>query len=198
MSGGWARGIVNVKDNSNALQMQIGLHGSGQTLNRMYFGKAYNDFAMEIFPATKRTNFVGVLTKEGKPIATEEYVDANVGGGGTKIVTSATEVLAQATNGTKKYKEGDIMAEISQNVNIEMLEKLPDGTYKRKYPKTRADDGTTFDEHLADNVQHITSTERTNWNAKQSALPIENRRKITFGTTDPSGGVDGDIYFQYE
>ena len=28
------------------------------------------------------------------------------------------------------------MAEISQNVNIEMLEKLPDGTYKRKYPKT--------------------------------------------------------------
>ena len=28
------------------------------------------------------------------------------------------------------------MANISQNVNIEMLEKLPDGTYKRKYPKT--------------------------------------------------------------
>mgnify|MGYP001266195815 CR=1 FL=1 len=44
------------------------------------------------------------------------------------------------------------MANISQNVNIEMLEKLPDGTYKRKYPKTRADDGTTFDEHLADDV----------------------------------------------
>ena len=42
----------------------------------------------------------------------------------------------QATSGTKKYKEGDTMAEISQNVNIEMLEKLPDGTYKRKYPKT--------------------------------------------------------------
>ena len=91
MSGGWARGIVNVKDNSNALQMQIGVHGSGQTLSRMYFGKAYNDFAMEIFPATKRTNFIGTLTKEGKPIATEEYVDANAGGGGTTIVTSATE-----------------------------------------------------------------------------------------------------------
>ena len=28
------------------------------------------------------------------------------------------------------------MTNISQNVNIEMLEKLPDGTYKRKYPKT--------------------------------------------------------------
>lgn len=60
------------------------------------------------------------------------------------------QALKQATNGTKKYKEGDYMANISQNVNIEMLEKLPDGTYKRKYPKTRADDGTTFDEHLAD------------------------------------------------
>lgn len=44
------------------------------------------------------------------------------------------------------------MAEISQNVNIEMLEKLPDGTYKRKYPKTRSDTGVTFDEHLADDV----------------------------------------------
>jgi hypothetical protein len=28
------------------------------------------------------------------------------------------------------------MANISQSVNIEMLEKLSDGTYKRKYPKT--------------------------------------------------------------
>lgn len=55
-----------------------------------------------------------------------------------------------AINGIENIKEGDKMAEISQSVNIEMLEKLPDGTYKRKYPKTRADDGTTFDEHLAE------------------------------------------------
>ncbi|WP_142414382.1 hypothetical protein [Hathewaya massiliensis] len=27
---------------------------------------------------------------------------------------------------------------------------------------------------------------------------VENHRKITFGTTEPTGGVDGDIYFQYE
>lgn len=58
----------------------------------------------------------------------------------------------QETNGIEKYKEGDIMANISQNVNIEMLEKLADGTYKRKYPKTRSDTGVTFDEHLADIV----------------------------------------------
>lgn len=52
--------------------------------------------------------------------------------------------------------------------------------------------------HAADNVRHITSGERTTWNNKQSALPIENRRKITFGTANPTGGADGDIYFQYE
>ncbi|WP_409229108.1 hypothetical protein [Gudongella sp. SC589] len=47
------------------------------------------------------------------------------------------------------------MANISQNVNIEMLEKLPDGTYKRKYPKTRSDSGVTFDEHLAENTTQV-------------------------------------------
>lgn len=31
------------------------------------------------------------------------------------------------------------MAEISQNVNIEMLEKLPDGTYRKKNPATKAE-----------------------------------------------------------
>lgn len=35
-------------------------------------------------------------------------------------------------------------------------------------------------------------------NGKQDGLPVENRRKITFGTAEPTGGVDGDIYFQYE
>lgn len=44
----------------------------------------------------------------------------------------------------------------------------------------------------------VTDTEKTTWNNKQSALPVENRRKITFGTANPSGGSDGDIYFQYE
>ena len=76
----------------------------------------------------------------------------------------------QATNGTKKYKEGDIMANISQNVNIEMLEKLPDGTYKRKYPKTRSDTGVTFDEHLADDT-HIPSGLISMWSGLISAIP---------------------------
>lgn len=57
---------------------------------------------------------------------------------------------------------------------------------------------TDLEEHKADNIRHITSTERNTWNNKQNALPVENRRKITFGTANPSGGSDGDIYFQYE
>lgn len=51
--------------------------------------------------------------------------------------------------------------------------------------------------HKADNTSHITASERTAWNQKQDALPAENRRKITFGTEEPSGGSDGDIYLQY-
>lgn len=51
--------------------------------------------------------------------------------------------------------------------------------------------------HLADNTKHITSVERTTWSAKQDSLEVENRRKITFGTANPTGGADGDIYLQY-
>lgn len=56
----------------------------------------------------------------------------------------------------------------------------------------------TLATHTKDNTKHITSDERAKWNGKQNELPIENRRKITFGTREPAGGVDGDIYFQYE
>ena len=90
------------------------------------------------------------------------------------------------------------MPNITEEKWIEMLEKKADGTYIAKYPKVKSKSGITFDEHLADYVQHITSQERNNWNSKQNALPIENRRKITFGTEEPTGGTDGDIYFQYE
>lgn len=84
--------------------------------------------------------------------------------------------------------------------------KAPDGEFYREWKSwfetvqdtTNLVTRSELDEHKADDVQHITSTERTNWNGKQNALPVENRRKITFGTADPSGGSNGDIYFQYE
>ncbi len=83
--------------------------------------------------------------------------------------------------------------ELTDYVNVEDLNEnadIIDAELKRQDDELVA--------HKADDVSHITSTERTNWNGKQGALPVENRRKITFGTADPSGGVDGDIYFQYE
>ena len=52
--------------------------------------------------------------------------------------------------------------------------------------------------HVNNSTIHVTAANKTAWDAKQAALPIENRRKITYGTAAPTGGVDGDIYFQYE
>lgn len=67
---------------------------------------------------------------------------------------------------------------------------------------TVSDAVTTVDNslttHKADDARHTTQSEKNSWNGKQNALPVENRRKITFGTADPMGGADGDIYFQYE
>lgn len=62
---------------------------------------------------------------------------------------------------------------------------------------------TALTQHLAQNAQgahtiaNITGLQSV-LDSKQSSLPVENRRKITFGTTEPTGGVNGDIYFQYE
>lgn len=53
-------------------------------------------------------------------------------------------------------------------------------------------------EHVEDTTIHVTPTDKTTWTNKQNALPVENRRKITFGTAAPSGGADGDVYFQYD
>lgn len=49
----------------------------------------------------------------------------------------------------------------------------------------------------AHNISNITGLQAA-LDGKQGSLPVENRRKITFGTAEPTGGVDGDIYHQYE
>ena len=45
----------------------------------------------------------------------------------------------------------------------------------------------SYNSHKA-NTSHINSSERTLWNSKQ--------KKITYGTSAPTGGTDGDIYIQ--
>lgn len=57
------------------------------------------------------------------------------------------------------------------------------------YPQTSSDvvfddDGKTVKTKLADSIKHETTSNI--------------HRKITFGTADPTGGADGDIYLQYE
>lgn len=51
------------------------------------------------------------------------------------------------------------MAVISKTVNFDILEKLPDGTYKKKHPETKAsqviaEDGSNLESHLAENMPH--------------------------------------------
>ena len=75
------------------------------------------------------------------------------------------------------------MANISQNVNIEMLEKLPDGTYKRKYPKTTKEQvglgnvdnvkqatKVEFDDHLEDEMAHGIGNKNTLLTTNKSTL----------------------------
>lgn len=84
--GGWARGLLEVESNAKTRQLQIGIHGNGQTLNRLYIGTAYNNWAMELYPATKRTNFSGRLEYEGKEVATKEDVPTSFTWGDLKGV----------------------------------------------------------------------------------------------------------------
>lgn len=80
---------------------------------------------------------------------------------------------------------------------------------------------TKVESHLTDATKHITSAERTAWNAKQSALgyaPVNKAgdtilgvlvaqnntsyttkqiRNVTLSISAPSGGDNGDIWFVY-
>ena len=67
------------------------------------------------------------------------------------------------------------MPNISEEVNIDMLEKLPDGTYKKKNPATKAEqvkfeDGTTVEAHKAD---YVPFKDRTNMNILNLAIETE-------------------------
>lgn len=56
-----------------------------------------------------------------------------------------------------------------------LIKKRNGTTWDELYPITTANnvktsDGSSVEAHLADNTKHITSAERTAWNAKQNAL----------------------------
>ncbi|MBM7577659.1 hypothetical protein [Jeotgalibacillus terrae] len=58
---------------------------------------------------------------------------------------------------------------------------------------THSAEGTTG-AHVIGNITGLQSA----LNGKESTLNPDQKRKITFGTTEPTGGSDGDVYFQYE
>lgn len=67
--------------------------------------------------------------------------------------------LLREISGIKNHKEGDKMA-ITQEKNIEMLEKLPDGNFKIKYPKTKAEQviGLETAQKILDKIKTVDGT----------------------------------------
>lgn len=92
-----------------------------------------------------------------------------------KMNSFPSEVLA-----SKKYVD-DKVALVSNDLTV----------LQRQVTQHLAKDNVNA--HAIANINGL----QTALNGKQAALPIENRRKITYGTANPTGGVDGDIYFQY-
>lgn len=58
-------------------------------------------------------------------------------------------------------------------------------------------DGTFIKDTSISKTKLDTSLQTEITGATSHKTSVEIHRKITFGTTDPTGGVDGDIYFQY-
>lgn len=79
-------------------------------------------------------------------------------------------------NGTKNIKEGDKMANISEEKWIEMLEKKADGSYIAKYPKIKSKSGVTFDELLTNKISAGTGL------LGGGDLSRDRELKVNFGT----------------
>lgn len=91
---------------------------------------------------------------------------------------------------TLNPEEGQII-EAGTPVNAEKLNKIEDALETHE---TQLGEMTSLQTSVKTNLVGAINELNT---GKQSTLPVENRRKITFGTANPTGGVNGDIYFQY-
>lgn len=88
------------------------------------------------------------------------------------------------------------MANISQEVNIEMLEKLADGSYKKKNPQTKAsqviaEDGSNLESHLAKEA-----TQNTLGHIKLSDIPKPYVSDDTTGDNYKWGIDNGLVYLE--
>ncbi len=76
--GGWARGLLNVKNKDGTNYIQIGGIGSGQNFTRLYIGKAWNDWLLGINPNNNTVEIQGNLTKNNKEVATKDEIPTKV------------------------------------------------------------------------------------------------------------------------
>lgn len=77
-SGGWARGLLNVKNKDGTNYIQIGGYGSGQNFTRLYIGKAWDDWLLGINPNNNTVEIQGNLTKNNKEVATKDEIPTKV------------------------------------------------------------------------------------------------------------------------
>lgn len=93
------------------------------------------------------------------------------------------KVLSGSTNEAVK-KNAEVIETLDGKVSSHLAENATTTT------KGHVQLGTTSTTAAVGNHNHSGVYEPT--------LTVERKRKITFGTVDPTGGVDGDIYLQYE
>lgn len=73
--GGWARGLLNIRDKEGNNYLQIGGNGSGQNFTRLYIGKAWNDWNFSLNPNSGLVEIKGKLTVNDKETATMVHID---------------------------------------------------------------------------------------------------------------------------
>ncbi len=151
----------------------------------------------------------GIVDSEGDLVVVAKYPETykpKVEDGSTKDIT--INLILEVSNVDNVTLKVDPTISLATKKDIENVQKDLEKNIK-DIELTAADiktsSGATVESQLADITKHkndtsihVTSADKTTWNNKQNALPLENRRRITYGISEPSGGSDGDIYFQYE
>lgn len=76
--GGWARGLLNIKNKDGKNYFQIGGKGGGQNFEYLYLGKAWDNWNIRINPNSNTVDIIGKLKINDKEIALNEEIPKNV------------------------------------------------------------------------------------------------------------------------
>jgi len=122
--GGWARGLLNVKNKDGTNYIQIGGLGSGQNFTRLYIGKAWNDWLLGVNPNNNTVEIRGNLTKNNKEVATKD-----------EIPTKLSALIKDINFDERYYTETEIDTKLGnvQNYGIATQAEAEAGSINNKY-----------------------------------------------------------------